>query len=102
MGWQDFLRIVQLNASHVVITSVFIPNHGKVINLVVWNYYRAGNFKTEIMGEIHNDWVLAHLKQHPAERIIGFNKMPGLDVYAADVCYAQSRWKGFCIADTSL
>ncbi|MEX9939256.1 glycosyltransferase family 4 protein [Providencia rettgeri] len=44
------------------------------------------------------DWVLAHLKQHPAERIIGFNKMPGLDVYyAADVCYAQkvAEEKGF-------
>lgn len=36
------------------------------------------------------EWVMAHLKQHPAERIVGFNKMPELDVYfAADVCYAQ-------------
>lgn len=44
------------------------------------------------------DWVLAHLKQHPVERVIGFNKMPGLDVYyAADVCYAQkvADEKGF-------
>ncbi|MBN6360951.1 MULTISPECIES: glycosyltransferase family 4 protein [Providencia] len=44
------------------------------------------------------DWVLAHLKQHPVERVIGFNKMPGLDVYyAADVCYAQkvAEEKGF-------
>ncbi|AWS49951.1 MULTISPECIES: glycosyltransferase family 4 protein [Providencia] len=44
------------------------------------------------------DWVLAHLKQHPAERVVGFNKMPGLDIYyAADVCYAQkvAEEKGF-------
>lgn len=43
-------------------------------------------------------WVQAHLKAHPAERIIGFNKMPGLDVYyAADVCYAEkvAQEKGF-------
>lgn len=44
------------------------------------------------------EWVMAHLKQHPADRIIGFNKMPDLDVYfAADVCYAQkvAEEKGF-------
>ncbi|WP_273827181.1 glycosyltransferase family 4 protein [Providencia rettgeri] len=44
------------------------------------------------------DWVLANIKQHPVDRIIGFNKMPGLDVYyAADVCYAQkvAEEKGF-------
>ncbi|HDN2511292.1 MULTISPECIES: glycosyltransferase family 4 protein [Providencia] len=44
------------------------------------------------------DWVLANIKQHPVDRIVGFNKMPGLDVYyAADVCYAQkvAEEKGF-------
>ncbi len=43
-------------------------------------------------------WVQAHLQQHPADRVVGFNKMPGLDVYyAADVCYAEkvAREKGF-------
>ncbi|MEG2268463.1 MAG: glycosyltransferase family 4 protein, partial [Acinetobacter sp.] len=35
-------------------------------------------------------WVQAHLLQHPVERVVGFNKMPGLDIYyAADVCYAE-------------
>ncbi|EFB7643754.1 TPA: lipopolysaccharide glucosyltransferase I [Escherichia coli] len=35
-------------------------------------------------------WVQNHLKAHPADRVVGFNKMPGLDVYfAADVCYAE-------------
>ncbi|GAB1437936.1 glycosyltransferase family 4 protein [Providencia sp.] len=48
--------------------------------------------------EQYCNWVLAHLKQHPVDRIVGFNKMPGLDVYyAADVCYAQkvAEEKGF-------
>lgn len=33
-------------------------------------------------------WVGNHLATHPVERVVGFNKMPGLDVYfAADACY---------------
>ncbi|MDF2779390.1 MAG: glycosyltransferase, partial [Enterobacteriaceae bacterium] len=43
-------------------------------------------------------WVKAHLAQHPAARVVGFNKMPDLDIYyAADVCYAEkvAQEKGF-------
>ena len=33
-------------------------------------------------------WVQADLARRPADRVIGFNKMPGLDVYySADPCY---------------
>jgi len=33
-------------------------------------------------------WVQADLRRRPADRVVGFNKMPGLDVYyAADPCY---------------
>lgn len=33
-------------------------------------------------------WVKNALEQRPADLVVGFNKMPGLDVYyAADVCY---------------
>ncbi|MDX5629723.1 MULTISPECIES: glycosyltransferase family 4 protein [unclassified Brenneria] len=36
------------------------------------------------------EWVRRHLQQHPVDRVLGFNKMPGLDFYyAADVCYAE-------------
>lgn len=35
-------------------------------------------------------WVQQHLEHHPVDRVVGFNKMPGLDFYyAADVCYAE-------------
>lgn len=35
-------------------------------------------------------WVRQHMKQQPVDRVIGFNKMPGLDVYfAADPCYEE-------------
>ncbi len=49
-------------------------------------------------------WVTAHLAQHPVARFVGFNKMPGLDLYyAADVCYAEkvAQEKGFFYRLTS-
>lgn len=49
-------------------------------------------------------WVSQYLKQHPVDKVVGFNKMPGLDVYyAADVCYAEKveREKGFFYKLTS-
>lgn len=50
------------------------------------------------------EWVRAHLAQHPVARVVGFNKMPGLDIYyAADVCYAEkvAQEKGFLYRLTS-
>jgi UDP-glucose:(heptosyl)LPS alpha-1,3-glucosyltransferase len=36
----------------------------------------------------YHAWVVSALKKYPVERLVGFNKMPGLDVYyAADSCY---------------
>ncbi len=33
-------------------------------------------------------WLAAELRQHSVDRLVGFNKMPGLDVYyAADPCF---------------
>lgn len=43
-------------------------------------------------------WVQNHLRANPVDRVVGFNKMPGLDIYyAADVCYAEkvAQEKGF-------
>ncbi|MBL8450640.1 MAG: glycosyltransferase family 4 protein [Dechloromonas sp.] len=35
-------------------------------------------------------WVGADLRRRPVDRVVGFNKMPGLDAYyAADACYAE-------------
>ena len=39
---------------------------------------------------LYNAWVSRHLSENPVDRVVGFNKMPGLDVYyAADPCYAE-------------
>lgn len=41
--------------------------------------------------------VKRHLTHYPVEVVIGFNKMPGLDIYyAADVCYAEKVKKEKC------
>ncbi|MDR2637319.1 MAG: glycosyltransferase family 4 protein [Zoogloeaceae bacterium] len=35
-------------------------------------------------------WVAADLRRDPVDRVIGFNKMPGLDIYyAADPCFEE-------------
>ena len=44
------------------------------------------------------NWVQNHLRDNPVDRVVGFNKMPGLDVYyGADVCYLEKveNEKGF-------
>jgi len=43
-------------------------------------------------------WIAAHRAKHADDLLVGFNKMPGLDIYfAADVCYAAktAKEKGF-------
>lgn len=36
------------------------------------------------------EWVKNHLASHPVDKVVGFNRMPGLDFYYdADVCYAE-------------
>ena len=48
--------------------------------------------------ERYSAWVHEHIESHPPSGVIGFNKMPGLDIYyAADLCYedkAQNQ-RGF-------
>ena len=43
------------------------------------------------------NWVQSHLKEHPVDKVVGFNKMPNLDVYyGADVCFLEkSEHKNF-------
>jgi UDP-glucose:(heptosyl)LPS alpha-1,3-glucosyltransferase len=44
------------------------------------------------MREYHA-WLTRQIAQHPAACVVGFQKMPGLDVYyAADGCYQAKAW----------
>lgn len=41
-------------------------------------------------GKEYTEYVHRHLSEYPVDVVVGFNKMPGLDVYyAADVCYEE-------------
>ena len=49
-------------------------------------------------------WVMEHLHKNPVDRLVGFNKMPDLDVYyGADICYEEKARteKGFFYRLTS-
>lgn len=102
---RDFMRIAQTIAArghHVRIYTQFwegdCPDVFELIRVPVKSRTNHGR------NAEYYAWVQAHLLAHPADRIVGFNKMPGLDVYyAADVCYAEkvAQEKGFFYRLTS-
>lgn len=96
---RDFIRIAQTVAARGHQVRVFTQQ---------WQGERPDAFEIIIVpvssGTNHgrnaqyHRWVQAYLNTHPVDRVVGFNKMPDLDVYyAADVCYAEKveREKGF-------
>lgn len=96
---RDFMRIAQTVAArghHVrIYTQSWEGDYPESFELILvpvksrTNHGRNAEYYT---------WVQNHLREHPVARVVGFNKMPGLDVYyAADVCYAEkvAQEKGF-------
>lgn len=96
---RDFLRVALTVASRGHHVQVFTqswqgerPEGLEIILVPVTSRTNHGK------NEQYYQWVQNYLTQHPVDRVVGFNKMPGLDVYyAADVCYAEkvAREKGF-------
>lgn len=96
---RDFMRIAQVVALRGHHVRVFTqewqgekPEHFEIILVPVTARTNHGR------NSQYHRWVQEYLKEHPVDRVVGFNKMPGLDVYyAADVCYAEKveREKGF-------
>lgn len=90
----------------MVIRCAFIPNfwegeHPKAFELILVPVKSRTNHGRNAE---YYAWVQHHLREHPVSRVVGFNKMPGLDVYyAADVCYAEkvAQEKGFFYRLTS-
>ncbi|HDZ57069.1 MAG TPA: glycosyltransferase [Pseudomonas xinjiangensis] len=86
---RDFMRIAQIcqQRGHVVRVYTLrwegsLPQQFEVVLVPVKalsNHRRNEKFTA---------WVQADLERRPVDRVVGFNKMPGLDVYyAADPCY---------------
>ena len=88
---RDFLKIAMTcqNRGHVVRTYTLSWN-GEIpagMEVVVVPVKALTN---HILYEKYYDWVQRDLEKHPVDLVIGFNKMPGLDVYyAADSCYEE-------------
>ncbi|MGL1834106.1 glycosyltransferase family 4 protein [Rhodocyclaceae bacterium SMB388] len=88
---RDFLRIASLCQQRGHAVRVYVlewegetPPGFDVVRVPVqslWNHRRYAKFTA---------WVDADLARRPADRVVGFNKMPGLDVYyAADPCFEE-------------
>ena len=96
---RDFMRIAKTIAARGHHVRVYTrawqgerPAEFECVDVPVTSHSNHGRDKQ------YQTWVQQHLTQHPADRVLGFNKMPGLDYYyAADVCYAAkvSKEKGF-------
>ena len=88
---RDFMRIakaVEARGHHI---RVYVhnwqgekPQSFEIIHVPVSSMSNHGQ------GKQYFEWVQNHLKANPADVVVGFNKMPGLDVYyAADICYEE-------------
>ncbi|OCG07596.1 glucosyltransferase I RfaG [Gilliamella sp. wkB178] len=88
---RDFLQIA--NACHA---------HGHKIRVYVMNWQGTKPSQMDIIlvpkkglsnhsrNEFYYHWVKAHLQANPVDCVVGFNKMPELDVYfAGDTCFAE-------------
>ncbi len=86
---RDFLRIAQACQArgHAIRVYVLewqgeVPPAFEVVHVPARALFNHRRYRK------YTDWVRADLARRPAERVIGFNKMPGLDVYyAADPCF---------------
>jgi len=86
---RDFMRIAQVCQSR---------GHRIRVYTLIWDGPVPAGFEVVVArvkalsnhrrNEKFTRWVQADLSQRPVDRIVGFNKMPGLDVYyAADPCF---------------
>ena len=50
----------------------------------------TSSFSNHSKNSLYYHWIQNHLKDHPVDKVVGFNKMPNLDVYyGADVCFLE-------------
>ncbi len=88
---RDFLRIAEVlvNKGHSVrvYTQSWQGDKPDFLDIILVPTSSVSNHGRN---QQYHKWVFNHLATHPVDRIVGFNKMPGLDAYyAADVCYAE-------------
>lgn len=88
---RDFLRIAKecRRRGHTIRVYTLewqgnIPTGFEVVVVPVRAFSNVGRYTRFV------EWVTRDLAMRPADHVVGFNKMPGLDVYfAADPCYEE-------------
>ncbi len=88
---RDFHRIVQecIERGHEV-TIYILKWQGEPLAGATVRFVPVSSINRLRLYKQFTQWVLNDLKQNPCDVVIGFNKMPGLNVYfAADPCFAE-------------
>ncbi|MBJ7223407.1 MULTISPECIES: glycosyltransferase family 4 protein [unclassified Brenneria] len=102
---RDFLRIAQACQARGHHIRVYVQSwEGSQIDNFELIQVPVRKHTNHARNKEYYQWIQQHMQQHPVDRIVGFNKMPGLDFYyAADVCYAEkvAQEKGFLYRLTS-
>ncbi len=88
---RDFIRIAEMCRDRGYQIRVYtlswqgeVPNGFEVVKVPVTAMTNHTKY------ERYSVWVQDHLEANPVSGVIGFNKMPGLDIYyAADSCYEE-------------
>lgn len=98
---RDFLRIAQEVESRGHQVRVYVSEwQGEKPSSFDIVYVPTDASTNHGRGLQYTNWVLKHLKEKPCDIVVGFNRMPGLDVYyGADVCYehkVSQEKKGLC------
>ncbi len=89
---RDFLRIAKLcHESGAVIRVYAYAWQGDLPEWVELCLVPKKGWTSQTRNRQFTQWVMQHRQHKPVDLLVGFNKMPGLDVYyAADGCY-ESR-----------
>lgn len=88
---RDFLRIAErCVAAGYQIRVYCLKWQGDIPDGITVIKVPVSAISRHVMYQRFSEWVNAALKQRPAAAVVGFSKMPGLDVYfAADPCFAE-------------
>lgn len=88
---RDFIRIAQELSKRGHSIRVYARSwEGEVPDYIDLIKVPVTGLSNHVKNEKFYHWVMSHIANNPVDKLVGFNKMPNLDVYyGADVCFAQ-------------
>lgn len=92
---RDFYRIAQecIRRGHEVIIYTLKWQGAALANASI-RFVPVTSYSRTRLYQKYSDWVKLELEKNPCDAVLGFSKMPGLDIYfAADSCFAEKAEK---------